>query len=86
MYEALSHPARRDIVALLRDADRTPGELAGLLRMPKPTLTGHLNVLKSAGLLDAERNGTSITYSLRTSVLEDAMVALMKRFKVGGQR
>lgn len=85
VYAALGHPKRREILALLRERDMTPGELAERLDLAKPTLSGHLNVLKAAGLLQGDRNGTSISYHLNVSVLEDAMSALMSMLKIGGR-
>lgn len=41
--------------------------------MTKPSLSHHLNALKTAGLVDAERDGQNIIYSLNTSVLQDLM-------------
>ncbi len=41
--------------------------------MTKPSISHHLNTLKAAGLVDAERDGQSIVYSLNTSVLQDLM-------------
>ena len=58
---------------LLRSADLTAGELADHFDMTKPSISHHLNTLKAAGLVDAEREGQSIVYSLNTSVLQDLM-------------
>ena len=41
--------------------------------MTKPSLSHHLNTLKTAGLVDAERDGQNIIYSLNTSVLQGLM-------------
>ena len=41
--------------------------------MTKPSLSHHLSALKTAGLVDAERDGQNIIYSLNTSVLQDLM-------------
>jgi ArsR family transcriptional regulator, arsenate/arsenite/antimonite-responsive transcriptional repressor len=39
------------------------GEIARRLRLPGPTLSFHLNVLAAAGLVQAHKNGRSISYS-----------------------
>lgn len=70
---ALADPTRRRILELLRSADLTAGELADHFDMTKPSISHHLNTLKAAGLVDAEREGQSIVYSLNTSVLQDLM-------------
>lgn len=72
-YKALADPTRRRILELLRSADLTAGELADHFDMTKPSISHHLNTLKAAGLVDAEREGQSIVYSLNTSVLQNLM-------------
>ncbi|MEI9903527.1 MAG: autorepressor SdpR family transcription factor [Asticcacaulis sp.] len=83
IYKALADPTRRRILELLRDGELSAGELAAHVRVSKPTLSGHLSVLKAAGLIDVTRQATSLIYRLNTSVLEDALFALMSAFKVG---
>ena len=72
-FKALADPKRRRILELLRSADLTAGELADHFDMTKPSISHHLNTLKAAGLVDADREGQSIVYSLNTSVLQDLM-------------
>lgn len=72
-FKALADPTRRRILELLRSADLTAGELADHFDTTKPSISHHLNTLKAAGLVDAEREGQSIVYSLNTSVLQDLM-------------
>ncbi len=72
-FKALADPTRRRILELLRCGDLTAGQLAEHFDMTKPSISHHLNALKAAGLVDAERAGQSIVYSLNTSVLQDLM-------------
>lgn len=72
-FKALADPSRRRILELLRSGDLTAGELADHFDMTKPSISHHLNTLKAAGLVDAEREGQSIVYSLNTTVLQDLM-------------
>jgi ArsR family transcriptional regulator len=83
VYRALSDPTRRRILELLRERDMTAGELAGHFNLAKPTMSGHFGVLKQAGLIHGDRSGTTITYHLNLSVLEEALLALMAAFHVG---
>jgi DNA-binding transcriptional ArsR family regulator len=76
-FDALAHPVRRKILKLLRKGAMSAGDLADAFDLAKPTLSGHFNVLKSAGLITAERKGTTILYRLNLSVIEDAVSALM---------
>lgn len=77
VFQALAHPARRRIIAMLRERARSAGAIAEDFDFAKPTLSGHLNVLKAAGLVTVERRGTSLVYAANMSVLEEAMSGLM---------
>jgi len=86
VFDALGHPTRRRILELLRDRDMTAGELAEHFDVSKPTLSGHFARLKEADLIVAERDGTSIIYSLNLSVAEDALLGLLARLRTGDGR
>lgn len=73
VFEALSHPVRRRILALLRDRSMSAGELASHFELSKPTLSVHFNKLAEAELIIRERQGTSLIYTANLSVLEDAL-------------
>lgn len=83
MYKALADPTRRRVLALLRDRDMTAGELAAQFDLSWPTMSGHFTVLREADLISADRSGTTITYHLNLSVLEEAMSALLDAFRIG---
>ena len=72
-FKALADPTRRHILELLRTKDLTAGEIAEHFDMTTPSLSHHLNTLKTAGLVEAERDGQNIIYSLNTSVLQGLM-------------
>lgn len=73
-FEALAHERRRQVLRLLRVHDQlSAGEIAEYLSIARPTLSGHLNVLKEADLIVGERDGTTIWYRLNTSVMEDVL-------------
>jgi DNA-binding transcriptional ArsR family regulator len=61
----------------------TAGEIAAHFELAKPTLSGHFAVLREAQLIAPEKSGTTITYRLNVSVLEEALMALMDGFKLG---
>ena len=77
VFKALGHPLRRQIMALLRQGPKSSGDLADTFEAAWPTVTRHLNVLKDADLITAERKGTSIIYRTNTSVVEDAVTSLL---------
>lgn len=82
IYKALSDPTRRKILELLRERDMTAGELAEHFDLAKPTISRHFAVLKEADLIQGVKNGTTITYTLNTSLLEDALRALLDTFQI----
>jgi len=86
VYRALADPTRREILRLLRERDRSAGELAGHFPLARSTLSGHLAVLREAGLVQVERRGSTLIYSLNLSVLEEALMALLDLFRVGRDR
>jgi ArsR family transcriptional regulator, arsenate/arsenite/antimonite-responsive transcriptional repressor len=45
-------------------------------------MSGHFAVLREADLIDADRTGSTITYHLNLSVLEEALAALMDAFGI----
>lgn len=77
IFKALSHPVRREIVGLLRDGPMASGDIAALFDMSWPTITGHLHVLKEAGLVEVERQGVSMRYRLNISAAAEAVGFLM---------
>jgi len=70
-YKALADPTRRQILSLLRDRDRTAGEIAEEFPIAWASVSHHLGVLKEAGLVLATREGQHIRYSLNTTVFQE---------------
>lgn len=83
LFKALSHPVRRRIIEMLRGAPLTSGDIAAAFDMAWPTVTGHLNTLKEAGLVDVEREGASMRYRLNISAVEEALAFLMDLARAG---
>lgn len=77
-FSALGDPTRRKILKMLRAGSKSAGEIAEAFHLTKPTLSHHFRVLRSAGLIRAERRGTSIVYTLQTNVLEDLATELIE--------
>lgn len=61
----------------------TAGELAGHFPVSKATMSAHFAVLREAGLVDSEKHGKAVTYGLRLSVLEDALLGFADGFGIG---
>lgn len=83
VFKALSDPTRRRVLQLLRERPMNAGELTAHFPHAKGTMSAHFSVLKEADLIAAERHGKSITYRLRLSVLEDAILAFAETFGLG---
>src|SRR5438067_11789480 len=84
-FAALADPTRRKILKMLRKGSKTAGLIADAFHLTKPTLSHHFRVLRSAGLVRAERRGTSIVYTLQTNVLEDLATELVELASVRGR-
>jgi ArsR family transcriptional regulator len=82
-YKALGDPTRREVLRLLREGDLAAGELAGQFEISWPSVSRHLKVLETAGLVASERRGGNIIYSLRTSVLEDIATEVADMARIG---
>jgi len=77
VFEALSHPVRRKVLALLKAGPMSAGDLAGHFEISRPTLSVHFARLKEAELVAVERQGTSLIYHLNTSILEQALANVL---------
>lgn len=77
VFKALSHPARRRIIAMLQKGPLTSGEIASAFDIAWPSVTGHLTALKEADLVEAERDGNSVRYRLNISAAEEAVGFLL---------
>ena len=80
LFHAVADPTRRRILSLLKKRDHSAGEIADHFPLAKSTLSGHFSVLKHAGLIVAERRGTTIVYSLNLSAFEEALAAAVEVF------
>ena len=79
---ALAHPARRRLVALVRDGERTPSELADAIGLTRPATSQHLKVLRDAGLVVVRRHGGNRYYRADGERLE-ALRAELEAFWAG---
>lgn len=73
LFKALNDDTRRQILDLLKERDMTAGEIADKFSISKPSISHHLDLLKTAGLISSEKKGQFITYSLNTTIIEDLL-------------
>lgn len=83
VFRALADPTRRRVLQLLRSRPMTAGELAEHFDVTKSTMSAHFAVLAGADLVAAERQGRTITYHLKLSVLEDALLEFSRALGLG---
>lgn len=70
-FDALSNPYRRQIVRMLKWGNYSVNEITKALEISQPSVSRHLDVLKKANLVVAERRANQIIYSLNLSVMQE---------------
>lgn len=75
LLAALAAPERLKIVRFLTDGAHTVTEIAEMLRVPAVNVSHHLAVLKAVRLIQGQKRGRFIDYSLRTGVLKEVTKA-----------
>lgn len=80
VFKAIADPHRRKILKLLKKGDMSVSEIQKHFDFTGATLSHHLDALKRANLVVAERRGQFIFYSLNTSVLEEVLSAFYNFF------
>ncbi len=73
-FKALSDPARRDILLMLRSGQMSAGEIAARFEVSAATVSYHLKTLKKAELVSERKEKNFIYYELNTSVFEEVML------------
>ncbi len=64
VFAAISHPARRRMLDLLLEDDRSVNTIAGHFEMSRPAVSQHLRILLGAGLVTEQRHGRERRYRL----------------------
>ena len=70
-FEVLAEPTRRQILDLIRDDERSVGELVESLSMSQPAVSKHLRVLRSSGFVEARVDGQRRVYHVRPEPLAE---------------
>ena len=83
---ALSDPTRREILRALREGDLSAGDISARFPITGASVSHHLNVLREAGLVQSERHGRNIVYSLDATVFQEFMEEMMRLMDVGGEK
>jgi DNA-binding transcriptional ArsR family regulator len=72
LFSALADPSRRTILLKLAEGEATVGQVAAPLRMAAPSVSKHLKVLETAGLIQRRVEGRTHHLSLRPAALRTA--------------
>lgn len=83
VFKALADPTRRRVLELLRARPMSAGDLADQFDLSKPTMSAHFAVLREAGLVGMHKQGKTVIYQLRLSVLEEALLGFAGAFGLG---
>ncbi|MBR5310486.1 MAG: winged helix-turn-helix transcriptional regulator [Oscillospiraceae bacterium] len=73
-FKALSDPARREILLMLKNGKMSAGDIASNFEMTGATVSYHLSVLKKADLVYETKQKNFVFYELNTSVFEEIML------------
>ena len=82
MFEVIAEPNRRAMLSLLVSSQLSVGEIERELRMPQPTVSKHLRVLREAGFVEATVDAQRRLYRLKPAPLQevDAWLAPFRQF------
>jgi DNA-binding transcriptional ArsR family regulator len=82
VFDIIAEPNRRAILSLLVSSQQSVGEIEHQLRMPQPTVSKHLRVLREAGFVESTVDAQRRLYRLKPEPLEevDAWLAPFRRF------
>jgi DNA-binding transcriptional ArsR family regulator len=82
VFEIIAEPNRRAILSLLVSSQRSVGEIERQFRMPQPTVSKHLRVLREAGFVESTVDAQRRLYRLKPEPFQevDAWLAQFRRF------
>ncbi len=81
-FSIIAEPNRRALLSLLATSERSVGELQRRLRMPQPSVSKHLRVLREAGFVESRVDAQRRVYRLRPEPFMevDSWLAPFRRF------
>jgi len=82
VFEIIAEPSRRAILSLLVSAQQSVGQIERQLRMPQPSVSKHLRVLREAGFVESTVDAQRRLYRLKPEPLQEveAWLAPFRRF------
>ncbi len=82
VFKALADPTRRRVLQLLREQPLSAGELAAQFQVSKPTMSAHFAGLREADLVESSKQGTTVMYRIKLSVLEESLLGFAQLFGI----
>jgi DNA-binding transcriptional ArsR family regulator len=81
-FGIIAEPSRRAILSLLASAERSVGDIEEQLRLPQPSISKHLRVLREAGFVESRVDAQRRLYRIKPEPLMevDAWLAPFRRF------
>ena len=82
LFEIIAEPNRRAILSLLTSSEQSVGEIERQLRMPQPTVSKHLRLLREAGFVESTVDAQRRLYRLKPEPFRefDQWLAQFRRF------
>jgi DNA-binding transcriptional ArsR family regulator len=84
-FAIIAEPSRRAVLSLLASSERSVGDIEGRLRLPQPSVSKHLRVLREADFVECAVDAQRRLYRLRPEPLRevDAWLTPFRRFWSG---
>ena len=82
IFKALGHPIRLCISQeLLSGNEKNVSEMQNCLQIPQSTLSQHLSILRTAGIIQSRRNGTEVYYSMNNEIIIELLTCFTKNIE-----
>jgi DNA-binding transcriptional ArsR family regulator len=82
IFAIIAEPSRRAILSLLASSERSVGDIEEKLKLPQPSVSKHLRVLREAGFVESRVDAQRRLYKIKPEPLMeiDAWLAPFRRF------
>ncbi|MBW8299001.1 MAG: metalloregulator ArsR/SmtB family transcription factor [Hydrogenophaga sp.] len=84
VFHALAAPPRRAILKYLAESGLTAGEIASRFDMAKPSVSQHLTILETAGLISREKRGQFVHYALVRATVDTVLSGFIDELGAAG--
>ena len=79
--KALADETRQNILQILLEGEKNVGDLVEAFATSQPTISHHLNILKSLGLVSARKEGKHVYYSINRENVVECCGMLVAKFR-----